>query len=105
MLLKIKIPEWVAQYPTTTPSTSDLPKEWVDALNSAVNDGRIPDFPPSSAQNGASPVYPAGVNENRNNATICSATDKVCRIPEDIWDAPDGYIGIGFDDGPTEVRG
>lgn len=50
-----------------------------------------------------SPVYPGDYNTNRNNATVCAATDRVCRIPNDIWNAPDGVMGIGFDDGPTPV--
>lgn len=50
-----------------------------------------------------SPAYPGDVNANRNNATVCAATDRECRIPDNIWDAPDGIMGIGFDDGPTLV--
>jgi peptidoglycan/xylan/chitin deacetylase (PgdA/CDA1 family) len=45
------------------------------------------------------PTYPAGTNPN--DPIVCSATYK-CKHPDDIWDAPDGYVGISFDDGPTE---
>lgn len=47
------------------------------------------------------PTYPNGLDPN--GAQVCSATYK-CRNPGDVWDAPDGYFGINFDDGPTEVR-
>lgn len=63
--------------------------------------GKIPSVPVSTESGGNSPTYPQGVN--RNDPSVCAATDRVCRIPEDIWDAPDGMIGIGFDDGPTPV--
>lgn len=95
--------DWTAQYPASTPAASSLPQEWVDALNDAVNAGKIPSIPVTTTSNGASPVYPAGVDQNRDNSTICAATNRVCRIPGDIWDAPDGVMGIGFDDGPTPV--
>ncbi|KAH8118696.1 glycoside hydrolase/deacetylase [Phellopilus nigrolimitatus] len=95
-------PSWSAKYPASTPDPSSLPQSWVDALNAAVSAGKIPDIPPSTSTGGNSPVYPAGTNEKRNDPSICAATDRICRIPEDIWDAPDGVIGIGFDDGPSD---
>jgi hypothetical protein len=32
------------------------------------------------------------------------AYTKNSRIDGDIWDAPDGHVGISFDDGPEAVR-
>ncbi|KAI5120667.1 hypothetical protein M0805_006956 [Coniferiporia weirii] len=94
---------WSAQYPQSTPAASSIPQSWIDALNTAVSAGKIPDIPVPTLGNNPSPVYPGDVNANRNNATVCAATDRECRIPGDIWDAPEGVIGIGFDDGPTEA--
>lgn len=31
---------------------------------------------------------------------ICSSVFQ-CRAPDDIWDAPDGMIGLSVDDGPV----
>ncbi|KAH9179608.1 carbohydrate esterase family 4 protein [Lactarius sanguifluus] len=70
---------------------------WKDALNAAVQAGKIPNIPPSSDPNNASPVYPSGYDPY--SSQVCSATYK-CRIAGDIWDAPQGVIGISFDDGP-----
>lgn len=95
--------EWTAQYPSSTPSTSDLPQEWVNAYNDAVKNGKIPNFPPSTSVNGASPVYPGDTNAQRNDPSICAWTDRSCQIPGNVYNAPDGVIGIGFDDGPTPV--
>ncbi|KAJ3545390.1 hypothetical protein NMY22_g2459 [Coprinellus aureogranulatus] len=91
-------PEWAAPFPKAIPDSSQLPQEWVDALNAADAAGKIPHIPQSSAPGGQSnPVYPPGVNPS--SPEICSATYK-CRIAEDIWDAPDGVFASSFDDGP-----
>jgi len=79
-----------------------MPQAWKDALNAAVQAGKIPNVPISSGPNNSSPVYPPGINPN--SPEICSATYK-CKIPDDIWDAPEGMIGISFDDGPLPVSG
>ncbi|EJD01510.1 glycoside hydrolase/deacetylase [Fomitiporia mediterranea MF3/22] len=92
---------WTAQYPASSADPSKLPQAWVNALNDAVKAGKIPDIPPSVSENGGVPNYPAGTNENRNDPSICAATDRECRIPQDIWDGVDGYFAVGFDDGPT----
>jgi peptidoglycan/xylan/chitin deacetylase (PgdA/CDA1 family) len=91
-------PTWSAPFPRSSPDVSQLPKEWVTALNAAVAAGKIPNIPQSSNTPGVNPVYPQGVNPN--GPEVCSATYK-CRIPGDIWDAPDGYFALSFDDGPT----
>lgn len=89
-------PTWSAAYPAGTPDVSALPAPWVNALNAAVSAGKIPNIPVPSMVN-SSPAYPQGTNPT--DPTICSAYYK-CRVPADIWDAPNGSIGIGFDDGP-----
>ncbi|TFK32917.1 chitin deacetylase [Crucibulum laeve] len=90
-------PAWSAQFPAASPQASDLPKAWTDALAAAIAAGKIPNIPPSTGKPQTNPVYPAGMDPN--GPEICSATYK-CRHADDIWDAPDGYFGISFDDGP-----
>jgi hypothetical protein len=82
---------WSAAYPTGTPDTSQTPQAWTDALNAAVQAGKIPNIPPSTGNNGII-TYPAGYDPTSKD--VCSAYSK-CRIPGDTWDAPDGNIGIG----------
>ncbi|RDB22526.1 Chitin deacetylase [Hypsizygus marmoreus] len=91
-------PTWSSAFPKSSPDVSQLPQPWVDALNAAVSAGKIPNIPQSTNTPGVNPVYPNGLNPN--SPEICSATYK-CRNTGDIWDAPDGYFGISFDDGPT----
>ena len=83
-----------------TPNSSILPEECVNALNSAVSAGKIPNIPPSSAIPGRNPVYPNGTNPSASD--ICSGTYK-CMIPGDIWNGPNGVFASSFDDGPTKV--
>ncbi|KAJ6460830.1 carbohydrate esterase family 4 protein [Mycena vitilis] len=92
--------EWAQGYPPDPPASPDvsqLPAAWVAALKAAVDRGAIPDIPLSTNTSSGNPVYPDG--KDPNSAEICSATYQ-CRIDGDIWDAPDGYVGISFDDGP-----
>ncbi|KAJ7771364.1 hypothetical protein DFH07DRAFT_804088 [Mycena maculata] len=89
-------PAWSAAYPESTPDSSAMPAEWLAALNAAVAAGTIPDIPPSTNVPNENPTYPSGYDPN---GAVCSATYK-CKTPGTIWDAPDDYIGIGFDDGP-----
>ncbi|KIY71454.1 carbohydrate esterase family 4 protein [Cylindrobasidium torrendii FP15055 ss-10] len=91
--------EWMAAFPTGIPDVNATPKEWIDALNVAVQAGKIPNIPPSTASTQTNPVYPDGMDPN--GPEICSATYK-CRTDREIWDAPDGVLGISFDDGPYE---
>ena len=78
-----------------------MPQEWKDALNAAVQAGKIPNLAPSTNDPNAGPVYPKGVDPM--SPDVCSATYK-CRLDTDLWDAPDGQVGISFDDGPIPVR-
>ncbi|KAF8909480.1 hypothetical protein CPB85DRAFT_1222100 [Mucidula mucida] len=88
---------WSAAYPASTPDPEQMPQAWKDALSAAVAAGKIPDIPPSQPDADGFPTYPDGFDPN--GPIVCSATYK-CRNPADIWDAPDGSIGVGFDDGP-----
>jgi chitin deacetylase len=90
--------EWSQAFPPGVPDNSTLPQAWVDALNDAIAAGQIPDIP-TTTLNG-NPYYPNGLNPT--DPSICSSTYG-CRATNDIWDAPDGVIGIGFDDGPSAV--
>ncbi|KAJ3736366.1 chitin deacetylase [Lentinula guzmanii] len=90
---------WAAPYPSSTPDVSQLPAAWTDALNAAVQAGIIPNIPQSTSPTpDTNPVYPDGYDPT--GPDVCSGTYK-CRIPGNIWDAPDGFLGTGFDDGPT----
>jgi len=91
--------EWYNAYPPGLPDTSKLPMEWVNALNAAVTAGKIPNIPPSHNAPNQDPTYPNGLDPN--SAKVCSGTYQ-CRIPGDIWDAPEGYLGLK-DDGPLPV--
>ena len=88
-------PQWAKAYPADLPDTAKLPVAWTNALNAAVSAGKIPNIPPSTLVNG-NPTYPKGYSAT--SARVCSGTYQ-CRIPGDIWDAPEGTIGCGFDDG------
>ncbi|KII95210.1 carbohydrate esterase family 4 protein [Plicaturopsis crispa FD-325 SS-3] len=91
-------PTWYAAYPTSTPDPSKYPAQWVNALNAAVSAGKIPDIPVSTSSNGDNPVYPN--NLSPTSPEVCSATYQCRNLEYDIWDAPNGTVGIGFDDGP-----
>jgi len=77
-----------------------MPQAWIDALNAAVTAGNIPNIPQSTESGGQNPVYPQGYDPT--GPEVCSGTYK-CMNPLDYWNAPSGYFGTGFDDGPTEV--
>lgn len=74
-----------------------MPQAWKDALNDAIQAGTIPDLNPSTqTAPGTNPLYG---KSDPNSPSICSATYQ-CRIDGQIWDAPNGTLGLGFDDGP-----
>ncbi|OBZ76598.1 Chitin deacetylase [Grifola frondosa] len=93
-------PTWSAAYPSNSADPSKLPQPWVDALNAAVSAGKIPNIPIPTMGSDGNPAYPSGYDPN--SPTVCSATYQ-CRIPGDIWDAPDGVFGASFDDGPLDT--
>jgi len=87
---------WTAQYPTGLPETN-IPPEWLQALNKAVADGKIPSITIPTIPNGNDPDYGS---DNATSTAICSSYFN-CRADGDIWDLPDGMLGLTFDDGPV----
>ncbi|KAG8994648.1 hypothetical protein FRB90_000372, partial [Tulasnella sp. 427] len=87
-------PAWTNSYPQGKPDVTKMPQEWINALASAVAAGLIPNITLSNEGN-----YPSGIDPM--STEVCSSTDQ-CRGDGDIWDAPDGMLGVSFDDGPTE---
>ncbi|KAF9026290.1 glycoside hydrolase/deacetylase [Hymenopellis radicata] len=90
-------PTWSAAYPASSADPSAMPQEWKDALADAVSAGKIPDIPVTTVINSWT-TYPDG--SDAGGPVICSSYVQ-CRGDGDIWDAPDGKIGIAFDDGPA----
>ncbi|KAJ6562637.1 carbohydrate esterase family 4 protein [Mycena capillaripes] len=92
---------WAQGYPPDPPASPDvktIPAEWIAALNDAIARGAIPDIPLSqNTTDDGNPFYPTGVDPT--SPEICSSTYQ-CRIDGDVWDAPAGYVGLSFDDGP-----
>jgi len=88
--------EWLSAYPQGLPNTAKLPQEWVNALNASVAAGKIPNLAPSKNNAAGVPTYGT---LKPNSPQVCSGTYQ-CKIDGDIWAAPDGYLGCGFDDGP-----
>lgn len=94
-------PTWASAYPASTPDSNAMPQAWKDALNNAVQAGKIPNIaPPVPTAPNTVPVYSPPVNPN--DPSVCSASYG-CRNPGDVYDAPQGVIGISFDDGPLPV--
>lgn len=83
-------PAWTKLYPPGKPDVTKMPQEWIEALANAVSAGLIPNITLSNEGN-----YGSGVNAS--SVEICSSTDQ-CRGDGDIWDAPDGMLGVSFDD-------
>ena len=93
-------PTWAAAYPSWTPDSSQMPQAWKDALNNAVQAGKIPNLAPTVQNSpGSNPVYDG---LDATSPQVCSGTYG-CRISDNMYDAPAGAVGIGFDDGPLPV--
>ncbi|KAI0005091.1 hypothetical protein BJV74DRAFT_762820 [Russula compacta] len=91
-------PTWSAAYPSDTPDSSAMPQSWQDALNAAVQAGKIPNIPPSTQPSpAANPVYSASFDPT--SPQVCSGSYG-CQINGSIYNAPAGHLGLGFDDGP-----
>lgn len=96
--------EWKNSYPPDYGNfyAKKIPQAWTDALDAAIAAGKIPNIPVAvNSSVTGEPGYGTGTNPAQPD--ICSASAH-CKIDGDIWDAPDGIIGIGFDDGPLPVR-
>jgi peptidoglycan/xylan/chitin deacetylase (PgdA/CDA1 family) len=89
---------WTAQYPVGLPETN-IPPEWLQALSKAVADGKIPNITIPTIPNGNDPDYGA---DDPKSAAICSSYAN-CHAEGDIWDLPDGQLGLTFDDGPVTL--
>ncbi|KAK0536271.1 hypothetical protein OC834_001251 [Tilletia horrida] len=90
------------QYPQLNgkPLTADQIKpEWKAALDAATKAGKIPNIPPSTSVDGGTPTYPSGTDMTK----VCSWSTDACQGPNDVYQAPDGVVGVQFDDGPTEA--
>ncbi|THH19768.1 hypothetical protein EW146_g1440, partial [Bondarzewia mesenterica] len=94
---QVGTPTWAAAYPSDTPDSTKMPQAWIDALNAAVQAGKIPNIPVGKQTNpSANPTY-GTLDPNGNQ--VCSGTYG-CRISGQLWDAPAGDLGLSFDDGP-----
>jgi len=82
--------------PLDIPGPTPKP-EWIAALNREKQAGNIPTFKPSIKTADERIIYENGINGS--DPKICSWTIG-CTSPTDINDAPDGMMGISFDDGP-----
>ncbi|SCV72494.1 BQ2448_4031 [Microbotryum intermedium] len=76
---------------------------WIDTYNQAKAAGKIPSFAPATLS-GGQPAYASGVDTGEKG--VCSWTLAHCFTTNktgayDIENAPDGHVGISFDDGPT----
>ncbi|GAA99833.1 carbohydrate esterase family 4 protein [Mixia osmundae IAM 14324] len=86
-----------SSYPTPDVSGPTPLQAWIDVYNTVKASGLIPaDIEPTTLENGA-PVYADG---SGSTTAVCSWTQNGCLAADDIVDAPDGMIGIAFDDGP-----
>jgi chitin deacetylase len=104
----IGTPEWRNAYPApgSTPGSDKIPQAWKDRLAEVKKSSAWPTYGPSNPNNGY-PLYtaPNGTKlEGKDPNTVCSFTYE-CHAPSDIFDGPDGVIGLNFDDGPTQFSG
>ncbi|KAJ1308486.1 hypothetical protein OPQ81_004190 [Rhizoctonia solani] len=95
-------PDWVKQYPASSKLTaSNLKPEWKAALDKAVSSGLIPSNCPVSKQSGGgAPSYTNSTGKmDPGKQPICSSSSQ-CRGDGQVYDMPDGIVGLSFDDGP-----
>jgi len=89
---------WSNQYPPGVPDSTQMPQAWQNALNAAVQAGKIPNIPvPVPATAGGVPVYPAGTSGS--DPSVCSFTYG-CVSPNVTINGPAGVMALSFDDGP-----
>ncbi|CAE6473958.1 unnamed protein product [Rhizoctonia solani] len=95
-------PNWAKQYPTASKLTAnDLKPEWKTLLDNAVSSGQIPaNCPVSKQSGGGAPTYSNSTGKmDPGKQPICSSSSQ-CRGDDQVYDMPDGLVGISFDDGP-----
>ncbi|KAH7319542.1 hypothetical protein B0J17DRAFT_583767 [Rhizoctonia solani] len=92
--------EWKAKYPKGKLNATSIPQPWLDTMNKAIADGRIPstDTVPVATTAGTYRSK-AGKTLDGGKAPICSSTVG-CKDDTQIYDVPDGIVAISFDDGP-----
>lgn len=100
-------PEWRNAYPApgATPGSDRIPQAWKDRLAEVKKSSAWPTYGPSNPNNGY-PQYTGanGTSLAGNDPSVCSFTYE-CVGEGDIYNAPDGVIGLNFDDGPTQFSG
>jgi len=89
--------EWAGAFPQDVIDVSAIPQAWLAALNSSVSAGKIPNIPPSTVNSQGFTIYPGGLDPNGQE--VCSATYQ-CYVADDLWNGPEGVVGLSFDDGP-----
>ncbi|KAF7314997.1 Carbohydrate esterase family 4 protein [Mycena indigotica] len=104
-LLLALLEKWSKGFPKAGATPNNIPDIWTAALKAAADSKLIPNIPvayvdPNLPDGEGIPTYPKG--HDPNSAEVCSATAK-CKIPGDIWDAPEGQLALSFDDGPTDA--
>jgi hypothetical protein len=93
---------WKKTFPGSPSGPVDpnaMPKSWTKFIENAINENKIPNIPPTNVINDI-PTYPS--DWDPSSPAVCSGSVQ-CRIEGDYWDAPDGEIALGFDDGPWDV--
>lgn len=72
---------------------------WLETYQKVKSQGFIPGFSNSTSVD-AWPEYPTGINPA--DPAICNFALAKCSVPDDIVNAPDGFAGLAYDDGPQE---
>ncbi|KAF9515211.1 carbohydrate esterase family 4 protein [Hydnum rufescens UP504] len=75
----------------------NIPQSWIAALNASMAAGKIPNIPVTTMAGNGLPAYPNKLNPS--DPSVCSTTYG-CYAPGDLWNAPNGTVGLSFDDGP-----
>ncbi|KAG8726567.1 hypothetical protein FRC11_014923, partial [Ceratobasidium sp. 423] len=93
-------PGWVKQYSTGKLSITILKPERKAALDRAIASGRISMNVPAATLNEGAPSYrnSSGAMDPAEQP-ICSGFVK-CKGAGQIYDMPDGIVGLSFNDGP-----
>ncbi|KZV74255.1 carbohydrate esterase family 4 protein [Peniophora sp. CONT] len=91
---------WTNSFPSGTSTPTSVPAAWTSALAVARAQGKIPALskvPVATMGSDGNPQYSTG--DPNSASSVCSVTYG-CRLDSQVWDAPDGVLGVSFDDGP-----